>query len=82
MEKNTIRANSSCYCDFITEPITADPLLQSLSDNGGFVQTCAVANGSPAIGAGKVIEGVTTDARGVIRSTTAPTIGAYEYIDV
>lgn len=65
-----------------TNTLTADPLLQSLSDNGGFVQTCAVANGSPAIGAGKVIEGVTTDARGVIRSTTAPTIGAYEYIDI
>ena len=62
-----------------TNVITGDPLLQSLADNGGNVETCAVIEGSSAIGAGKVVEGVTTDARGIARSTTAPTIGAYEY---
>ena len=53
-----------------------------LGNYGGSVQTCPVGAGSSAIGAGKVVEGVTTDARGVVRSTTAPTIGAYEYIKV
>ena len=53
-----------------------------LGNYGGNVQTCPVGTGSSAIGAGKVVEGVTTDARGVVRSTTAPTIGAYEYIKV
>ena len=57
---------------------TADPKLQSLTDNGGFVPTIAVVAGSSAIGAGIVIDDITTDARGYIRSTT-PTIGAYEY---
>ena len=66
------------YSDGGTNIITADPLLQPLADNGGYVETCAVAEGSSAIGAGKVVEGVTTDARGVARSST-PTIGAYEY---
>lgn len=60
--------------------ITSDPKLAQLSaNNGGFVPTIAVESGSSAIGKGKVITGVTTDARGYIRSTTAPTIGAYEY---
>jgi hypothetical protein len=62
----------------ISNIITLDPLLQPLADNGGYVETCAVIEGSSAIGAGKVVEGVTTDARGVARSST-PTIGAYEY---
>jgi hypothetical protein len=66
------------YSDGGTNIITADPLLQSLADNGGNVETCAVIEGSSAIGAGKVMPGVTTDARGITRSTT-PTIGAYEY---
>lgn len=58
---------------------TDDPKLQSLTDNGGFVPTIAVAAGSSTIGNGIVIDDITTDARGYIRSTTAPTIGAYEY---
>ena len=60
--------------------ITSDPKLAQLSaNNGGFVPTIAVVAGSSAIGAGIVIDDITTDARGYIRSTTAPTIGAYEY---
>lgn len=70
--------NSSC-CTFVTEPITADPLLQALADNGGNVQTIAITEESSAIGAGKVVEEVTTDARGFTRSSTSPTIGAYEF---
>jgi hypothetical protein len=51
-----------------------------LGNYGGSVQTCPVGAGSSAIGAGKVVEDVTTDARGFERSRTAPTIGAYEYV--
>ena len=70
---------NSSYCTFTTEPITADPKLQPLADNGGSVQTIAVAEGSSAISAGKVVEGIYTDARGYVRSTDRTTIGAYEY---
>ena len=65
-----------------TNIITSDPKLMPLGNYGGNVQTCPVGTGSSAIGVGKVVESVTTDARGVVRSTTAPTIGAYEYIKV
>ena len=58
-----------------------DPKLGELGDYGGYVQTIPVLEGSSAIGAGKVVEGVETDARGVVRSTTAPTIGAYEVVN-
>ena len=70
--------SGSDYCTFKTEPITANPKLMPLGNYGGNVQTCPVGAGSSAIGAGKVVESVTTDARGFIRSTT-PTIGACEY---
>ena len=50
-----------------------------LGNYGGSVQTCPVGSGSSAIGTGKVVEGVSTDARGFTRSETAPTIGACEY---
>ena len=72
---------SSSYGTY-TNIITADPKLMPLGNYGGSVQTIAVGEGSSAIGSGKVVDGVTTDARGVVRSTTAPTIGAYEYVKV
>ena len=50
-----------------------------LGNYGGSVQTCPVGAGSSAIGAGKVVDDVTTDARGFARSTSTPTIGAYEF---
>ena len=68
----------SDYCTFTTEPITSDPKLMPLGNYGGNVQTCPVGAGSSAIGAGKVVDGITTDARGFARSST-PTIGACEY---
>ena len=76
-----IKGGYSSYGTY-TNIITSDPKLMPLGNYGGNVQTCPVGTGSSAIGAGKVVEGVTTDARGVVRSTTAPTIGAYEYIKV
>lgn len=60
--------------------IDVDPKLESIGYYGGSVPTIPVSVGSPAIGAGIVDENTPkTDARGVIRSTTAPTIGAYEF---
>ena len=61
-----------------TNIITSDPKLMPLGNYGGNVQTCPVGTGSSAIGAGKVVEGVTTDARGFIRSVPY-TIGACQY---
>ncbi len=64
-----------------TNIITEDPLLGELGYYGGKVQTMPVLAGSPAIGAGIVDENTPkTDARGLLRSTTAPTIGAYEWV--
>lgn len=70
---------NSGYCTFTTELITTDPKLMPLGNYGGSVQTCPVGSGSSAIGTGKVVEGLTTDARGFERSSTTPTIGAYEF---
>ena len=74
-----IKGGYSSYGTY-TNIITEDPKLMPLGNYGGNVQTCPVGAGSSAIGAGKVVEGVTTDARGFVRSTT-PTIGACEYQD-
>ena len=72
-----IKGGYSSYGTY-TNIITADPELMSLGNYGGSVQTCPVGAGSSAIGAGKVVEGVTTDARGFIRSVPY-TIGACQY---
>ena len=61
-----------------TNLINTDPLLGPLTDNGGPTQTMALLPGSPAIGAGTAVAGVTTDQRGVARPTVAPDIGAYQ----
>jgi hypothetical protein len=47
-------------------PLTADPLLGPLADNGGPTGTMAPAAGSPAIDAGAAF-GLTTDQRGLAR---------------
>lgn len=59
--------------------------LSALASNGGTTQTMAVSAGSVAIGAGNAaasnaspVSGL--DQRGTTRSSTAPTIGAYEYV--
>ena len=62
-----------------TNIITTDPNFLSLSNNGGYVETIAVDEGSSAIGNGTTISGITYDARGYKRSTSTPTIGAYEF---
>jgi predicted outer membrane repeat protein len=55
----------------------AAPALSALANNGGPTQTMALLTGSPAIGAGTAIAGVTTDQRG-LAIDSPPDIGAYQ----
>ena len=55
-----------------------NPLLASLGNNGGPTPTMALLSGSPAIGAGASINGITTDQRGFARPASGPDIGAYQ----
>lgn len=66
---------------FATAPLTTDPLLQALADNGGGTLTHALGAGSPAIDAGANPDALTFDQRGTgfARSAGAATdIGAFE----
>jgi hypothetical protein len=54
------------------------PLLAPLGNYGGPTQTRALLPGSPAIGAGVAIPGITTDQRGASLPTSNPDIGAFE----
>ena len=65
-----------------TNVIDADPLLDTLADNGGFTQTMSLGAGSPAIDAGDNASCATTDQRGVARPQGPHCdIGAYESPD-
>jgi hypothetical protein len=55
----------------------ADPGLGPLANNGGPTETMALLPGSPAIGAGSAVAGVTTDQRGDPLDWP-PDIGAYQ----
>ena len=61
-----------------------NPMLGPLANNGGPTKTYAVPAGSLAINGTPAsdVHGIpiVTDQRGVTRSTTIPTIGAYEYV--
>ena len=54
-----------------------NPLLAPLGHYGGPIETMALLPGSPAIGAGIAISGVTTDQRGLIRSDVVD-VGAFQ----
>ena len=56
----------------------ANPLLAPLANYGGSTQTMALLPGSPAIGAGIAVPGVTTDQRGIARPANDPDIGAFQ----
>ena len=56
----------------------SDPELGPLADDGGPTQTMALLPGSPAIGAGTAVSGVTTDQRGQPLDTPTPDVGAYQ----
>jgi hypothetical protein len=59
--------------------LNVDPLLGPLANYGGPTLTHALLPGSPAINAGAIIAGITTDQRGYLRTYgSAPDIGAYE----
>ena len=55
-----------------------DPLLAPLGDYGGPTQTMALRTGSPAIGKGIAISGLTTDQRGFALDAPRPDIGAFQ----
>ena len=66
--------------------ISTDPLLQPLADNGGFSQTIALGEGSPAIDAGSEAICPTVDQRVYVRPVDGDgsggprcDMGAYEY---
>jgi hypothetical protein len=62
----------------LTLSLSGNPLLGPLQNNGGPTQTMALMPGSPAIGAGTAITGITTDQRGFSRPTSNPDIGAFQ----
>jgi hypothetical protein len=64
--------------DFTGIAVTADPVLGTLAEYGGSTETIPPGFGSPAIANAAAISGITTDQRGLPRSVSAPTIGAYE----
>ncbi len=59
-----------------TSPI--DPLLAPLGDYGGPTQTMALRTGSPAIGKGTTVAGLTADQRGFALDAPRPDIGAFQ----
>ena len=61
-----------------TKASPIDPLLAPLGDYGGPTQTMALRTGSPAIGNGVAIPGVTTDQRGFALASPRPDIGAFQ----
>ncbi len=62
-----------------TDLVNTNPLLGPLANHGGPTQTMALLPGSPAIGAGVAVAGITTDQRGIARPQgEAPDIGAFE----
>jgi hypothetical protein len=54
--------------------------LGPLQNNGGTVPTRALLANSPAIAAGGHVLGVSTDARGIARPDSNPSVGAYQYV--
>jgi predicted outer membrane repeat protein len=58
------------------QPLNA--LLAALGHYGGPTETIALLPGSPAIGTGIAVSGVTTDQRGVARPSTGVDIGAFQ----
>jgi Bacterial Ig-like domain (group 3)/MBG domain (YGX type)/Right handed beta helix region len=56
----------------------ANPLLSPLGNYGGPTQTMALLPGSPALGAGIAVTGVTTDQRGEPLDSPNPDMGAFQ----
>jgi hypothetical protein len=74
---NVVMTSSGSLSVNVT-PITADPQLGGLQDNGGPTPTMAVTGSSPAYQTGQPLENVHVDQRGLPRSASVPTLGAFE----
>lgn len=79
-----LSSNNSCS-SYFTKPTDQNNVsglgasLSALADNGGYVPTMALKQGSPAIDAGVTVPGLTTDARLAVRPQgNAYDSGAYE----
>jgi hypothetical protein len=57
-----------------------NPDLGPLGDYGGPTETMRLLAGSPAIGAGTALSGITTDQRGAPLDSPAPDIGAFQFL--
>ena len=78
---NNLVRNVASTVTFTNAPLTSNPLLGPLADNGGATFTHALISSSPAIDAGSSTSTLTTDQRGVgfpRLSGNAVDIGAYE----
>jgi hypothetical protein len=65
-------------CDFSIVPLSGDPMLDPLADNGGNTLTHALQNDSPAINSGNDTYAPPTDQRGYYRYQISD-MGAYEF---
>ncbi len=71
--------------EFVVSPLTADPALGALIDNGGPTPSHAIGAGSPALDAGSNLDALDFDQRGPGHprvSGEAADIGAYEHLQV
>jgi hypothetical protein len=76
-DRNIVQRSSGQDGGTITgTPLTSDPLLQALADNGGPTQTMAPADGSPALDAGREA-GLVTDQRGLPRPSDLPGVANF-----
>jgi beta-glucanase (GH16 family) len=78
---NNIASDTSCFLIESGDQENTDPLLDSLSDNGGATLTRALIPGSPAIDAAGVADCPVIDQRGVLRPQGAACdVGAFELV--
>ena len=56
----------------------SDPVLSPLGNHGGQTETMAVLLGSPSIGGGTLVSGITSDERGEPLDSPKPDIGAFQ----
>jgi hypothetical protein len=61
-----------------TAPLTGDPQLGPMQDNGGPTPTMALPSSSPASSAGMPVAGVATDQRGQPRPSNSIDLGAFQ----
>ncbi len=76
---NLEAGGNTCNFNLPSDQINVgNPLVASVADNGGPVQTAALEPGSPAIGKGVSAGCPSTDARGVVRPAGSCDVGAFQ----